>query len=91
MTDHDSCQWQWRIVYADHTYMELVKTSHAATLVDCILNLELVTRVWSRWMWSYNLAAKVMNWVWDQDKIMLEMELTPEQLELLNPDNLLED
>lgn len=90
MTDHDSCQWKWGILYADRTYMELSKTSHTATLVDCLLNLEPVTRVWGRWVWSYHLATKVMEWVWSKETVVLTIELTPEQVVQLHPDSWLD-
>ncbi len=83
--EHDECQWQWHIVYADTTSIELCKTAHKAVLAETLVSTRFA--IWfTRWTWGYELWDKILRWVWDQQKVVLTLELTPEQAQKLNAD-----
>lgn len=82
---HKDCEWRWSLNYSkDRNYLSLNKTSHWGALVEMLVFLPPL--VWThRWLWGYKLSERLLFWAWEQETEIWTLDLTPEQLEELNP------
>lgn len=82
------CVWDWSIVYnKGGPSLALHKTDHWTALVALLVSIPVVMNTLSRLPFGYRLFNKLVGWAWDRTTTVLELELTPEQEHMLNPDS----